>query len=292
MMLSLRIWKQFARAWKSPESCHGLLRVAQRNCSEARHLQRVTSVPTGLSDDIVEILHELYRFPDLRSPRGMYLVERLGLGMPLAVRLEYGCKFQPLHRAIADFVLEKMNSEKRKRFCWLQEVPLSPMVVNPLIRLCREEMEKVLRFIGSRAVPVEPLYYYDRRMRVQDTRRVLKVARETEDQNVLRGVAAVLNDATFARLAEPVLVRKILTASPSSPLVARVFSPQNGVRGREEEPELRELAKEVATMVVNKPEAHPFAVVNKSAVFFSEVNTRRNVPLFEESPELQRSNAA
>ena len=79
---------------------------------------------TGLSDDIVEILHELYRFPDLRSPRGMYLVERLGLGMPLAVRLDYGRKFQPLHRAIADFVLGKMNSEKRKRFCWLQEVPL------------------------------------------------------------------------------------------------------------------------------------------------------------------------
>ena len=128
-------------------------------------------------------------------------------------------------------------------------------------------------------------------MRVQDTRRVLKVARETEDQDVLRGAAAVLFNATFARLAEPALVRKILTASPSSPLVARVFSPQNGIRGREEDPELKELAKEVATMVVEIPEAHPFTVVNRSAVFLSEVNARRNVPLFEECPELQRSNA-
>ena len=248
--------------------------------------------PTGLSDDIVEILHELYRFPDFRRPGGMYFIERLGFGMPLATRLDYGCEFQPLHRAIADFVLEKMSLEKRMHFCWLREVPLPPMVVNPLIRLCRDEMETILRFIGSRATPVEPLYYYDRRMRVQDTRRVLKIARETEDQDVLRGVAAVLINATFARLAEPALVRKILTASPSSPLVARVFSPQNGIRGREEEPELRELAKDVATIIIDKPEAHPFTVVNRSAVFLSEVNARRNMPLFEENSELQRSNAA
>ena len=134
--------------------------------------------PSGLSDDIVEILHKLYRFPDVRSPRGRYLVERLGFGMPLAVRLDHGREFQPLHRAMADLVLGRMKLEDQNRIGWLQEVPLPPMVVNPLIKLCGEEMERVLRsFIGSRAVPMEPLYYYDRRLRVQDTHRVLKVAR-------------------------------------------------------------------------------------------------------------------
>ena len=247
--------------------------------------------PNGLSDDIVQILHKLYRFPDVGSPRGMYLVERLGFGMPLAIRLDYGCEFQPLHLILADFVLKKMDLEIRKRFVWLHNIPLPPMVVGPLITLCREEMENVLRFIGSRAMPIEPLYYYDRRMRVQDTRRILKVARETEDQDVLRGAAAALINATFARLCEPALVQRILTAAPGSPLVARVFSTQNGIRGREEESELRELAKEVASMVVDNPETHPFDVVNRAAVFLSEVNTQRNTPLFEESPELQKSSA-
>ena len=248
--------------------------------------------PSDLSDSIVEILQEMYRFPDIRSPRGRYFVERLGLGMPLVIRLNPGGKFQPLHRAIADFVLGEIDEEDRKNFGCLQGFPLPPMVVNPLIRLCREEMESVLRFIGSRTVPVERLYYYERRVRVQDTHRILKIARGTDDQDVLRGVAAVLINATFARLAEPTLVRKILKASPSSPLVARVFSPHDGIRGREEEPELRELAKKVATIIVDDPEAHPFTVVNKSAVFLSEVNVRRNVPLFEENPELQKSNQA
>ena len=253
-------------------------------------LARCDVGPSGLSDDIKEVLHKLYRFPDVRSPRGRYFVERWGFGIPLAIRLNHAGELQPLHRVMAHFVLGRMNLEDQNRFGWLQDIPLPPMVVNPLVKLCGEEMEKVLRFVGSRAVPMEPFYYYDRRLRVQDTHRILKVARETQEQDVLRGAAAVLINATFARLGEPAVVQKILSASPDSPLVSRVFSTQNGIRGREEEPELRELGKEVAAIIVDKPETHPFSVVNKAAVFLSEVNARRNIPLFEESPELQESN--
>ena len=245
--------------------------------------------PSGLSDEILELLHKLYRLPDIHSPRRMYLIERFGFGMPLTIRLEQGCELLPLHQVMADLVLGNLKPDDDPQLSWINELPLPPMLVNPLIGICRGEMETVLRFIGSRAVPIGPFYYGERRIKVQDTRRILKIARETKEQVVLRGAAAVLINATFARLAEPALIQKILVASPGSPLVVRVFSTHDSMRGREEEPELKELARMVADRILKQPELHPFRVVNRAAVFSAEVEARRSLPLFEEWPELEKS---
>lgn len=151
-------------------------------------------------------------------------------------------------------------------------------------------MKTLLRFIGSRAVPIGSLYYRSHRLRIQDTHRILKICRETEEHEVLQGAAAVLIYATFAKIAEPALIQKILTASPSSPLVVRVFNTYDTIAGREEEPELRELARKVAPKILDQAGVHPFRVVNRAAVFLAEVDAQRNIPLFEEYPELKRSN--
>ncbi len=246
--------------------------------------------PSGLLDDILEVLHEIYRFPDIQYPRRMYLMERFGFGMPLAIRLESGSDLRLLHQVAADFVLGKMKAEERNRFSWLKEIPLSALMVKPLIDICRGKMEALLRFIGSRAVPIGSIYSRGRRIRVQDTHRILKICRETQEHEVLQGAAAVLIDATFARIAEPALIQKILTASPMSPLVVRVFNTHDTIAGREEDPELKELARKVAPKILAQAGEHPFMVVNRAAVFWAEVEAQRNVPLFEECPELKRSN--
>ena len=198
--------------------------------------------PNKLSDDILEILHRLYRVPDMQSPRNMYFIERFGFGMPLTIRLARGSEMLPLHQVMADFALGRMELKYKADLSWFGELPFPPLLINSLIDLCRGEMEAILRFIGSRAVPIGPFYYGERRVRVQDTRRILKIARQTNEPSVLRGAAAVLINAKFARLADQKLVRKILVASPGSPLVMRVFSTHDSIRSREQEPELRELA--------------------------------------------------
>ena len=217
----------------------------------------------------------------------MYLIERFGFGMPLAIRMEQGGGLLPLHQVMADFVLGKLKQIENCHLDWLSELALPPVLVYPLIDICRKEMETVLRFIGSRADPIGPFYYGERRVKVHDTRRILKIARETQEQAVLRGAAAVLVNATFARLAEPELVKKIVVASSGSPFVLRVFGTHDSIRGRDEEPKLRELAREVAAGILEQPEMHPFSVVNRAAVFLAEVEAVRNVPLFEEYPELE-----
>ena len=245
---------------------------------------------SGLQDDIMEVLYEIYRFPEMQYPRRMYLMERFGLGMPIAIRLESEANLLPLYQVVADFILGKMKIEEKNRFSWLEQIPLSALMVKPLIDVCRDKMESLLRFIGSRTMPIGPLYYRGHRLRVQDTHRILKICRDTQENKVLQGAAAVLNYATFAKIAEPVLIQKILTASPSSQLVVRVFNTHDTITGREEEPELRELARKIAPKILDQAGVHPFWVVNRAAVFLAEVEAQRNVPLFEECPELKNSN--
>ena len=253
-------------------------------------LARGDSGPSGLLDDILEVLKQLYLFPDIHYAQRRYLMERFGFGMPLAIRMESGSDLRPLHEVVADFLFGKMKAEERNRFSWLEEIPLPALMVRPLIDLCRGRMEAVLRFIGSRAVPIGPLYFVDRRLKVQDTLRILKISRKTQEQEVLQGAAAVLFNATVARIAEPALIQKILAASPGSPLVARVFNTHDTIRGQKEEPEIRELARKAALKILDQAGAHPFRVVNRAAVFLAEVEAQRTLPLFEEDPELQRPN--
>ena len=243
---------------------------------------------SGLSDDLFKLLKEVYGIPDMPYEGRMYFVQRFGFGMPLAIRMKSGSDLRPLHEVVADFVLGKMKAEERNRFRWLEEITLPASMIGPLIDLCHGKMETVLRFIGSRAVPIGPWYYGDRRLRVQYTRRILSITRETQEEEVLQGAAAALFNAKFARIAEPALIQKILAASPYSPLVVRLFNTYDTIRQQEEEPELKELARKVAPQILRQAEAQPFRVVNRAALFVAEVEAQRNKPLFEESPELQK----
>ena len=248
--------------------------------------------PGGFSDEILEALAEIYGYPDMPDARRRYLLDRMGLRMPLALRLESGSDLQQLHEVATDYLLGRLNAETRKRVGWLETIMLPALMLRPLVEACRDSMEAALRFIGSRPIPVGPVFFGYQGLRVRDTQRILKICRKTHDKQVLRGAAAVLFNARFSRIAEPVLLHKILAAAPDSRLVARIFNTRDAVRGGEEEPDLREVAVKVAHRILDEPDLQPFRVVNRAVVFLAEVEPRRSFPLFTEYPKLQRSNVA
>ena len=245
--------------------------------------------PGNLVDDILEVLNELYDVSDRHFPHSVHFFERFGFGMPIALRLAHGAALRPLHQVIADLVLNRVTPDEKRYCSWLEEVPLPPALTGPLVDVCRSEIETLLRFVGCHAVPNIVQYYTRRRLKVQDTRRILKICRETNDPKILQGAATVLMNATFTRLAEPALVQKILSAAPASPLVMRVFETRDSIRGRERDSQLNQLALSVAERILDKPELHPFRVVNRAAAFLAEAKPRRSSPLFEERPGLMRS---
>ena len=244
--------------------------------------------PSRITENLSKTLNEIYGIPEVPYHRRMLFVRRFGFGYPLAMRMKSGYGFKPLHEIIADFILGKMKPGTKKDWRWLEEMTVPALMIRPLIDICHGSMEAVLRFIGSRVVSYGPWSYGERRLKVQHTRRVLNIARQTQDKQVLQGVASVLVNAKFSRIVEPALMEKILAASPSSPLVARVFNTHDTIRQREEEPDLKELALKVAPLILGQSEIQPFRVVNRAASFLAEAEAQRNKPLFEENPELQR----
>ena len=125
------------------------------------------------------------------------------------------------------------------------------------------------------------------RLRVQDTQRILKICRGANDPAILKGGANVLTYAKFRRIAEPSLVVKLLSAAPRGTLVARVFEGTGtNVRGERMGKVERALAKDVARLIMEETEEHPFQVVNGAAAFLSEIEVKRSTPLFEARREL------
>ena len=241
------------------------------------------------TDSVVKVLYDLYNLPEVEYPNRMYIIERFGFGMPLAVRVERGSNLRPLHEILIDLVLKRSELNGVELWGWLRELPLAPAIIGKLVDGCRNELESLLRFIGCRAIASGHGYFTDQRIKVQDTQRILKICRRTEERDVLQGASIVLMNATFGRLAETELILKILAATQGSPLGIRIFNSHEGVRMGEQDPSLKELALAVARGVLHQPDDYPFEVANLAAVFLREVEAQRNVPLFEQYPNLQKS---
>ena len=243
----------------------------------------------GVVGNLFNEVRKFYPRGEGMFPGGRYYVEGLGVGVPRTIRMSQGGELRPLHEAISEVILQKRGAEGQKEWIWLRDLPVPSPFIRSVVDTCGEEMEAVLRFLGSHTAAVNERYYGGRRLRVQHTRRILKISRETRDPLVLRGAAVTLSCATFSRVAEPEVILKILSAAPWSRLVRQVFDTGESTRGRERSSRLDGLAREIAHNVLNEQRKHPFHLVNRAAAYLAEVEATRSKPLFEEWPDLLHS---
>ena len=142
--------------------------------------------------------------------------------------------------------------------------------ITPLVECYRDHLAELLRFFGARRI--ERGILRARRLHVNDTRRILKVCRETDDEEILIGAAGVLVNARFGRVAPPELVLKILLAAPSSQFVDRVFrAGRTGDSGGEDAQ--RSLAQNVARSILDEPFGYPFWTTNRAIAFLAETES-------------------
>ena len=239
-----------------------------------------------LVGELIGVLRELYHRPDRVYQRGPYFVERVALGIPHAMRLAHGATMRPVHEILADMVLDRVKPNEQRYCKWLLDVPLLPSAIRPLVDRCRKDMETLLRFMGSQTVSGSGHYYGNRRLLVNDTRRLLKICHDTQEPIVLHGASILLMSATFARLAEPKIILKVLSAAPASPFVMEIFDTRDSVRREERGPEFRKLVLNVAHLVIEQADKLPFRLVNRAARFLNEAEASRSSPLFQDCPNL------
>ena len=233
-----------------------------------------------------QLLDELAAFYDVAGfdmPR-WYMVERLPFTTPLALRVRDDADPTPLHEVVSAMVREEVGAEELKSCAWLAHSAIPEALLPPLIDACRDRLPRLLRFVGDRLTGGP---FWSRRLRIQDTRRILKICRQTNDVQTLSGAASVLANATFSRVAEPSLMIKIMAAAPTSPFVFRVLSiSRPDDRDRRTRDHESKVAREVAAIVLDKPDDFPFHLVHLAAMLDAEPDATPNTPLFEERPEL------
>ena len=243
----------------------------------------------SLADKILDILDEFYCPSDIPFATKMHFREHFGFGMamPVALRLASGVSLRPLDQVIADLVLDRVAPEEKRYCSWLKEFSLPPRCLPNWLPSVVARWKHFYVSLVCHTVPSFIRYLGEPRLlKVQDTQRILKICRETQDSVILQGASNLLTSATFERLAKPVLVQKILSAAPNIWLVMRLFDTRASNRVQNRDSDDEKLALSVARLILRQPEGYSFYVVNAAAGFLAEVEAQRSKPLFEEPLDL------
>ena len=239
----------------------------------------------GLVEDFIEALREFYPMDHVSSSYRRKISQLSWPSMPLSVRLARRSHPVPLYQIVANYLDGSHDDKAWQSVPWITDIPLPTMIVRQLTELCRSDLPRLLRFLGGRTIVGFP---YQPRLMVQDTRRVLKICRGSDDESLLQGAATVLLNASISGVAEPELITKILSAAPSSQLVDRVLG--TGEHSGDEDSETRQrrlkLSRAVTQMILTESQNYPFRVVSKAVNFVAGTETSENVPLFQELPDL------
>ena len=239
-----------------------------------------------LFEEILGELYELFYLSDRVYLRRPNRAEHMSFSIPRSVRLTPEEALRPIHEILADLVLNRVEIGMEHCYDWLQDVPISQSAIRPFVDICRDNMENLLKFMGSREIDSNALDYSNKRLLVNDTRRVLKICRGTEDPMVLRGASILLMSATFWRLADSEVMLRILSVAPASQLVSKVFETRERVGRQKQGLHAKKLGLDVAHKIMAKADAYPFQLVNSAAIYLNEMEVSQSSPLFRDCPSL------
>ena len=285
-------------------ACQGLANIAQSIVSgaSARHPGSGILHLTISKEDLLSLVRDIRPFYESLSSNESdvldesdaldFLLDRFGHrhmirryqtgAAPKYVRLESG--IQPV--ALVDLLTQSVRSGSEMPYGWLKTMQLSTEVIRPLVERCRDCLPDLLASLGKRrSVSIgsgAPL-------RVQDTQRILKIARNTEDSAILAGVATALLGASFLRIAKPSLILKILHAAPNTPLGPMLFAVYK-IQPEDRDPD--SFSKEIKTIgdvasgILDNPDYYAFQTVCQAAGFLAEHTQVSFPPLLHEEENL------
>ena len=224
----------------------------------------------------------LHFFLNSRRRSYMYRPYHIGATFPKFIHVEQGSK--PV--ALVDVFAKSIHREGSLPFGWMKSMPFPAQFIRDLVESSRDCLPELLVFIGKKS-----FVSFDGKasLRVQDTQRILKIARNTDNPDILAGVAAALMNASFLRIAESELVQKILQTAPEVPLATVLFRlHKSPLEHREHKTFAKEIktVEQVARGVLDAPEKYAFQTVCLAAEFIAEHQQLESQPLLYEEENL------
>lgn len=200
---------------------------------------------------------------------------------PRCVRLEEGRK--PV--ALVEILAESIRRGNDLPSEWMKMMLFPTDIIHPLFEKCKDCLPKLLDVIGKYRFGREPRKV----LHIQDTQRILKVARRTDDPKTLAGVASVLVYASFLRIAETEVILKLLRVDSKILLATALFEKDRTLyEGRDPASITKEkgLIEKVARCVLEKPELYPFHTICLSSDFLANHSRIELPPLLGEGERL------
>ncbi len=280
--------------WVACRCAVNLIRGIVKNEFESLHFRRKESILNR--EDIQGLIRDILPFYDIlpnnglfSSRREIYDFLRGGFSIyqvdiiPKSVRLKFGKKPVELLEILAN----NINHGQNLPFEWMRTMQFSNKLIRPLIEKCKGCLASLLKFLGQHCFvneSVKPLI-------VQDTQKILKIARNTNDHEILTGVTVALANANFLRIAEAKLILKLLqtNSDPDSSFACILFKLSKELtEGHDLDSTAKEigLIEEVVREIFEKPKEYPFQTVCRAANFLAEHNRIKLPPLLNEEERL------
>jgi hypothetical protein len=182
---------------------------------------------------------------------------------------------------LVNIVMENIGREREFPLRWMARMTFSREILHDLVEKCQSsQLEALLRTVGQRRI----VGFSERSLRVQDTQRVLKVARHTDDHIVLAGAAAVLSNASFLRVAEKDLVLKILRADSDTNIATSLFmNPRLELAVSEATTKDITLTEGIASSIINMADDYSFRTICAATQFITQFFPLKFPPLVQSS---------
>jgi NACHT domain len=161
-------------------------------------------------------------------------------------------------------------------FEWLSRIPITRAMIRPLVEATSDCLPELLRFLSrcrlSRHTAGAPLM-------VQQMQRILRIAKTSDDSEVLAGALVALLDSTFLQVAKSELIEKMLAAERTdSKAINSLFNPTNTDPHMARSKDIFVIDK-LARKIIQDHEKFPFRTVTESAAYVAEHEVLNQQPL-------------
>jgi hypothetical protein len=259
-----------------------LYRITAKRVQTADPSNLVNAVRVGLEQLSPEFLsffginRPILSNSSLRSPAVSFLPQRVRDrgGVPTHVRVENNGPFASISALLAQHIVE----ENHNMFSWVQGMPITSSRLRFLVNKCASKLKVLLLTLGDRQLEIDHLAP---RLLVQDTQRILKIARSTSDPKLLEGALVALYSAKFLNLAGPHLTLKLMASARSKlSIVQKLFStPKRDLKDLN-------VITESAKLNITNPAEFQVGTAIAAAGFLSEHLPVRQAPLITLEEEL------
>ena len=176
--------------------------------------------------------------------------------------------------SIVDLIANKIYKDKRVPFDLMQSMAFTTRIIRPLIDKCSNYLPKLLKTLGHMRFILTGT---GKPILARNMNQILKIARHTEDNDVLRGSIIALSTSKFIRSSGADLILKLLRADMVSlSFITGLLTMREDVEGEIDSKEVK-IVGDVARRILKDSQMYCFRTVCEAAKYLAE-NSRVDLP--------------